>query len=124
MVQLSVKHTEVERVFSKGVSHCQVLTSVISGTSSAKTSTRSVFMVSPGANLTSPDVGLTSPTASLPSTVACHWTTTVPIVPALRTIGNVTSMELEPGSSMVTGAAWKTGEQRNGAKDRNQHGEK
>lgn len=66
-------------------------------------------MVSPGANVTSPDTGLISPTASLPFTVARHWITTVPIVPALRTIGNVTSMELDPGSSMVTGTAWKTG---------------
>lgn len=62
-------------------------------------------MVSPGANLTSPEVGLMSPTASLPLTVACHWTTTVPIVPALRKIGNVTLVELDVGSSMVTGTA-------------------
>lgn len=81
------------------------LTSVISGTSSAKISTRSTFMVSPGAKLTSPEAGLTSSTASLPLTVACHCTTTVPMVPALRIIGNVTSVESDLGSSTVTGRA-------------------
>lgn len=65
-------------------------------------------MVSPGANVTSPDVGLMSPTASLPLTVACHLTVTVPIVPALRTIGNVTTAESVSGSSIVTGIALKT----------------
>lgn len=84
---------------------CRFLTSVISGTSSAKISTRSTFTVSPGAKLTSPEAGWTSSTASLPLTVACHCTTTVPMVPALRTIGKVTSAESDLGSSTVTGRA-------------------
>lgn len=65
-------------------------------------------MVSPGENIISPDVGLMSPVAILPLTVACHWTTTVPMVPALRTIGNMTSIGSDPGSSIVSGTAWKT----------------
>lgn len=83
----------------------QRLTSVISGTSSGRTSSFSIFRVSPGAKLTRPEVGLMSPFASFPFTVARHWIITVPVTPEFRTIGRVTSVKVNTGSSIVSGSA-------------------